>query len=237
MPIPASHLLEKKFPDAETQATTLATEISRRLTKSVSDRGIATLAVSGGRSPIRLFQLLSEAEVPWLSVIVTLVDERWVEPTDDASNEKLVRENLLVGKAGAARFVALKNNEETPEKGVPVCHDRLAKMPFPFDIMVLGMGDDGHTASLFPHAPGLAQALNSTRDELCAAVHPATAPHPRMTLTMRALQSSRWLVLPLQGEAKLKTFRMAMEDGPVEDMPVRAVLRQIAAPIEVWISR
>ena len=237
MPIPTSHLMEKKFPEAEKLAQSLADEISRRLAKAVSDRGMATLAVSGGRSPIRLFQLLSEAEVPWLSVVVTLVDERWVDPNDDASNEKLVRENLLVGKAGAARFMSLKNLEPTPEKGVPICHDRLAKISFPFDVIVLGMGDDGHTASLFPHAPGLAQALNSTRDELCAAVRPTTAPHPRMTLTLRALQSSRWLVLPLQGDAKLKTFRTAMEDGPIEDMPVRAVLRQMVAPIEVWISK
>jgi 6-phosphogluconolactonase len=104
------------------------------------------------------------------------------------------------------------------------------------DIIILGMGDDGHTASLFPQAPGLTAALDTSKEALCAAVRPQTAPHPRMSLTLRALQNSRWLLLPLQGEAKLKTYRTALQDGPVELMPVRLVLRQNVAPIEVWIS-
>ena len=99
MPIPASHLMEKKFPEAEILAQSLADEISRRLAKAVSDRGMATLAVSGGRSPIRLFQLLSEAEVPWLSVVVTLVDERWVNPNDDASNDSKILKAVIVVRA------------------------------------------------------------------------------------------------------------------------------------------
>lgn len=230
------HPVEKFYPDAQVQATALASEIEKRLMQAIAERGSATLAVSGGKSPVRLFQLLAKSNVSWPAVTVTLVDERWVSPDDEASNEKLVRETLLVGQAAAARFVALKNAAVTPEEGAALCHHRLAELSLPFDIVVLGMGDDGHTASLFPQAPGLAEALDTGRNALCAAVRPSTAPHPRMSLTLRALESSRWLVLPLQGESKLRTYRKALDSGPVEEMPVRAVLRQQVAPIEVWIS-
>ena len=228
--------IERMFADAETQSVRLAKEISSRLKAAIAERGDALLAVSGGKSPIRLFQLLSQTDIPWSAVTITLVDERWVPPSDEASNEKLLRDNLLVGFAAAARLVTMKNPAATPEEGSAICHEALSKLSLPFDIVVLGMGDDGHTASLFPHAPGLTEALDTNRTSLCGAVRPATAPHPRMSLTLRALLSSRWLVLPLQGEAKVRTYRQALEAGPVEDMPVRAVLRQHVAPIEVWIS-
>ncbi len=229
-------LVEKKFADPEAQAIALAGEIAKRLHAAVAERGAALIAVSGGKSPIRLFQLLSQADLPWSAITVTLVDERWVAPEDEASNEGLVRKHLLVGRATAAKFLPLKNSAATPEEGVAVCNASLAKLSLPFDIVVLGMGDDGHTASFFPQAPGLAEALDINRDALCAAVRPQTAPHPRMTLTLWVLQSSRWLVLPLQGEAKLQTYRKALEDGPVELMPVRSVLRQTTAALEIWIS-
>lgn len=232
----ASKVTEKSFTNAEAMAAALAEEIAGRLKAGVTARGGAVLAVSGGKSPVRLFQLLAQADVPWSAVTVTLVDERWVPPTDEASNERLVYEHLLVGKAASARFVSLKTDAATPEAGAAECHAALARLTLPFDVIVLGMGDDGHTASLFPHAPGLAEALDTARPGLCAAVRPQTAPHPRMSLSLKALQSCRWLVLPLQGEGKLKTYRTALEDGPVEDMPVRSVLRQTAAPMEVWIS-
>lgn len=228
--------VERSYADALDQAQALAREIARRLTLGVAERGGALLAVSGGKSPVRLFQLLSAMDVPWAKVTVTLVDERWVPATDEASNERLVREHLLVGKAATARFVSLKNAAATPEQGAAECHAALASLALPFDVIVLGMGDDGHTASLFPQALGLAEALDTGREALCAAVHPQTAPHPRMSLTLRALQLSRWLVLPLQGEGKLRTYRAALQDGPVELMPVRAVLRQTQAPLEIWLS-
>jgi 6-phosphogluconolactonase len=228
--------VEKIFPDAEALARALAEEISSRLHAAVAERGGALLAVSGGRSPVHLFQVLSQANLPWHAITVTLVDERWVPANDEASNERLVREHLMVERAAAARFVPMKNSAAAPEAGAAACHAALAKLSLPFDVVLLGMGEDGHTASLFPRAHGLTEALDTTREALCAAIQPPTAPHPRMSLTLRALQSSRWLVLPLQGETKLRTYRKALEPGPVEEMPVRALLRQRVVPIEVWIS-
>lgn len=236
MPNQASGRVEKNFADAETQAVALATEIATRLTNAVGERGSALLAVSGGKSPVRLFQLLSQMDLPWQAVTITLVDERWVDADHADSNARLVREHLLVGKAAGARFLPLKNEAVTPEEGVPACSAALSRLPLPFDVVVLGMGDDGHTASFFPQAPGLAAAIDPVTPSLCAAVRPQTAPHPRMTLTLRVLQESRWIVLPLQGESKLRVYRNALEDGPVELMPVRTVLRQTQAPIEVWLA-
>lgn len=227
---------EKTFSGAAQLIEALAVEIQERLQAAIAKDGKALIAVSGGRSPIPLFQKLTEADLPWEKVTITLVDERWVDPGDDDSNEKLVRQNLLKGKAAKARFVPLKNNATTPEEGVDECHSALSTLPMPFDVVVLGMGDDGHTASFFPHAPGLAEAIATDSKLLCAAVRPSTAPHPRMTLTLNALQDSHWVVLPLQGDSKLKTYRTACEDGPVEGMPVRSVLRQSKAPVEVWLA-
>ena len=230
----AKRPVEKTFEGAEAQAVALAAEIGERLQAAVAERGSATIAVSGGKSPIRLFQLLSKQSLPWSSITITLVDERWVLPSDDASNEKLVRDHLMVGAAAAAKLLPMKNAAATPEEGTAELNAALAKLSLPIDVVVLGMGDDGHTASLFPHAPGLDHALKTK--ELCAGVRPQTAPHPRITLTLSALQASRWLVLPLQGDAKLHTYRTALEAGPIEDMPVRSLLRQVSAPIEVWIA-
>lgn len=228
---------EKTFADAETLTRALAEEISGRLHAAVTARGAALLAVSGGRSPLQLFQALAQAKLPWHAITVTLVDERWVPASDEASNERLVREHLMVGPAAAAHFVPLKNSAATPEEGAAACHAALAHLSLPFDVVLLGMGEDGHTASLFPHTHGLAEALDTDREALCAALRPSTAPHPRMSLTLRALQTSRWLVLPLQGEAKMRTYRKALAPGPVEEMPVRAILRQRVTPFELWISR
>ncbi len=228
--------VEKIFPDAEALTRALAEEISSRLRAAVAERGVALLAVSGGRSPVPLFQLLSQADLPWSAITITLVDERWVPVNDEASNERLVRNHLMVERAAAARFVPMKYSTATPEEGAATCHAALARLSLPFDVVLLGMGEDGHTASLFPHAHGLTEALDTTRQALCVAIQPPTAPHPRMSLTLRALQSSRWLVLPLQGETKLRTYRKALEPGPVEEMPVRAILRQRVVPIELWIS-
>lgn len=227
---------EKTFQDAARLIDALADEIRGRLQAAIAEHGKALLAVSGGRSPIPLFQKLTEADIPWEKVTITLVDERWVAPDDDDSNEKLVRQHLIKGRAGKARFVPLKNTASSPEAGVDACHAVLKDLPVPFDVVVLGMGDDGHTASFFPHAPGLAAALDANSQSMCAAVTPSTAPHQRMTLTLKALQNSRWLVLPLQGEAKLRRYRLACGEGPVEDMPVRSVLRQSSAPVEVWLA-
>jgi 6-phosphogluconolactonase len=156
-----------------------------------------------------------------------------VDPTAAGSNEKLVHDNLLHGAAAAARFTGLKNAAPSPDLGAAAAWERFAGVPRPFDVLVLGMGDDGHTASLFPHSPNLPKALDSSAAPGCVAMRAPTEPHARLSLNLSALLDSRRVYILLLGDAKLRTFTTASGPGPVEEMPVRAVLRQDHTPVEV----
>lgn len=225
---------EHRFPDTSAAATALAASIADRLAAAIEQRGTATLVLSGGRSPAAMFEALREKALPWDKVIVAQVDERWV-PTEDAdSNNRLIREHLLQGPAGAARFVPMKNDAATAREGQPACEAAMRALPLPFDVVLLGMGEDGHTASLFPEARELREGL--TTQALTLAVTPPVAPHERLSLSVAGLLRSRALLLQIGGAAKEAVYREALGSGSVEAMPIRAVLRQDEVPVEVWIS-
>ena len=164
---------------------------------------------------------------------MALVDERWVDVADPASNERLVREELLKGPAAAARFTGLKNAFPTPEEGAAAAWRGFDGIPRPFDVVVLGMGDDGHTASLFPHSPNLAAALDPTAAPACVGMRAPSTPEQRLSLNLAALLDSRRIAILINGESKWHTYVAASSAGPTELMPVRAVLRQRHTPAEV----
>jgi 6-phosphogluconolactonase len=223
----------KRYPDAAALAQGLAADIAARLSAGTVERGLASLVVSGGNSPVKLFQALRTRPLDWSRVCVALADERWVEPTDAGSNEKLVRDNLLRDAAAAARFSGLKNAAASPDLGAASAWETFAHVPRPFDVTVLGMGDDGHTASLFPRSPNLESALDPNAAAGCVGMRAPTEPHARLSLNLSALLASRLVYILILGEAKLATFTAASGGGAVEDMPVRAVLRQERTPVEV----
>jgi 6-phosphogluconolactonase len=225
---------DHQFATRQALLDALAESLVGRLGEAVRVRGQAVIAVSGGQSPRALFEQISRHALSWERVTVTQVDERWIDPAHADSNARLIREHLLVGHAATARFVGLKNSADTPEAGRASCESNLQALALPFDVVILGMGDDGHTASLFPGAAELAVALDTSRPDLCTPAYPPAAPYPRMSLTLRGLLCSRVLVLPLAGGAKISTLRKAEEQGPVEQMPIRAILRQLQVPIEIW---
>lgn len=223
----------KRYPDAAALAARLAADIAANLSQAVAQRGLASLVVSGGNSPLKLFQALSTRPLDWSRVCVALADERWVEPTEAGSNEKLVRDALLRDAAAAARFTGIKNAAPSPDLGAAAAWETFARVPRPFDVTVLGMGDDGHTASLFPHSPNLRSALDPSAAAACVAMRAPTEPHARLSLNLSALLDSRRMYILILGEAKWRTFTAANGPGAVEDMPVRAVLRQDRTPVEV----
>jgi 6-phosphogluconolactonase len=223
----------KRYPDADALADGLAGTIAASLSQAIAQRGLASLVVSGGNSPVKLFRALSARPLDWSRVCVALADERWVDPSEAGSNEKLVRDNLLRGAAAAARFRGLKNAAPSPDSGAIAAWETFAGVPRPFDITVLGMGDDGHTASLFPQSPNLGLALDPSAAAGCVAMRAPTVPHARLSLNLSALLGSRRMYILILGDAKLRTFTTANGSGPVEDMPVRAVLRQDRTPVEV----
>jgi 6-phosphogluconolactonase len=228
----------RQFPDAKTMVSALADEIVARLKNGVAQRGKASMAVSGGTTPGILFDVLNQRDAPWDKIWITLSDERWIAPDQDGSNEHLARTRLLRGKAAAAHFVGLKTDDATPDAGAARANVAIAALPRPFDVMLLGMGDDGHTASLYPNAPELKAALDTSAPALVHAVHAqnAAATGDRMTLTLRALLDSRWIALLVKGDAKMKTYRAAESGDAVAQMPVRAILDQTAVPVDVFWS-
>jgi 6-phosphogluconolactonase len=225
-----------EFSTAELLVEALATRIGDLLTEGVRKRAQASLLVSGGSTPIPLFARLAGMELPWQHVTISLVDERWVEPTSRDSNENLVRTHLLQKKAATARFIPLKTHDATPLQGEEHCATALVGIPRPYDCLILGMGNDGHTASLFPGADNLAAAVDLHSEKICMAIQPVTAPHQRMTLTLPAILRSRQLILHLQGEEKKKVLARAMEAGDPREMPIRYILQQETTPLAIYWS-
>jgi 6-phosphogluconolactonase len=226
----------QSHPDVETLSRALATQIAENLTAAIGARGLASLVVSGGRSPVRLFEILRTLPLAWDHVCIALADERWVGAQDPASNERLVRDVLLQDRAASARFLGLKNGAPTPDLGAVSAWETFARVPRPFDAVILGMGDDGHTASLFPGSPNLPGALNASAAAGCVGMWSPAAPHPRLSLNLTALLDSRRVAVLITGESKRRTYAAACAAGPVQDMPVRAVLRQSRTPVEVLWS-
>jgi len=225
-----------EFPTSEQLVAALAERIAGLLGEALRERHQATLAVSGGSTPIPLFARLAEMELAWDKVTISLVDERWVDVSSPDSNENLVRCHLLQKKAATARFIGMKNEAATADGGADACEQRLNEIPRPYDCLILGMGNDGHTASLFPEAANLAAAVALDSGRSCMAIRPPAAPHGRMTLTLPAILASRQLILHLQGEEKKKVLARAQEEGDADAMPISYILRQKTTPLAVYWS-
>ncbi|HEV8334121.1 MAG TPA: 6-phosphogluconolactonase [Steroidobacteraceae bacterium] len=234
--MPSRWVHEHRFPDRQALAAALAGEIKVDLDEAIPARGAGSLVVSGGRTPTLLFTRLRGEKLDWMRIWVTLADERWVETTAEASNERLVRETLLVGPAAAAHFVGLKNPAPTPEAGADWASRALTRVPHPFDVVVLGMGEDGHTASLFPGSLALARGLDPGAPPGCIAVNALVAPHARVSLNLAALLDARRIVLHIEGDKKWEVYQRARTPGTAAEMPVRAVLQQKEVPVDVYWS-
>jgi len=202
--------------DAKRMAEVMADGVAKVLDYAVHTHGIASLAVSGGRSPIPFFEALSRRELDWSRVQITLADERWVPPSDEASNEALVRRYLLQGPAAQAQFLGLYSPADTLAEAARHAAEALTGLAQPIDVLVLGMGEDGHTASLFPGSDNLA--------------HAPSAPHERLSLSYPILASARTQYLAIQGLAKLDTLRDALSADALQ-MPIRAFMH---SPLEIY---
>lgn len=239
------HCSQAIFPDTATMSAALADRVAAMLRHTLGCRGAASLVVSGGRSPAAFLRALGQRKLDWSRVTVTLADERWVPPGHPDSNAGMVKVNLLQGPAAAASFVPLYGGEEDPAAGVASCTERLRGVPRPFDVVVLGMGEDGHFASLFPgvaglenllaaSAPASASARASTSAPALAASVPPGAAHARMTLTLPALLDARNVLLQINGARKRAVIEEAAVHGDPLRQPVAALLQQTATPMRVF---
>ncbi len=217
-----------------TDAVTLFAQAMRF---AIAARGVGLVALSGGNTPRETYRAMAKLDLPWEKIVVTLVDERWVDETSPESNARLVRETLLQGPAAAARFVPLKGEGAAPDDDARAADARLRALPLPFDFMLLGVGEDGHFASLFPHSPALKAGLALDSKAVCMAV-PAgengRAPSlPRLTLTLAEIARTRTLVL-LLSEEKRKVLEAAEAD-PRSPLPLRALLEARPDIAIVWV--
>lgn len=212
--------------DPEQVAMSLAEAVAAFLEGRLAQAARVSLVVSGGSTPLPFFRALSTKDLDWHRVDVLLADERWVPEDDPDSNTRLVRESLLQGRAAGANFLSLKQPGVTPLDGLEAVKAELSGLLLPLDVLVLGMGNDGHTASLFPDAPELPWAMSPDCPDLVAAATPPSQPQQRITLTWPPLRSARFTALHLKGADKLETLKRAMaapED--VMSMPVRGFLK------------
>jgi 6-phosphogluconolactonase len=238
-PLPSRVTLQSASADSMAQA--MAQDIAQHLRQALTDRGQALLSVSGGQSPVAMFEALRQQPLDWSRVTVTLVDERCVPTRHEASNARLVRAHLLQGAASAARFTPLVPQEDgllPSATALAAAANQALQALGPADVLVLGMGADGHTASLFAGGQELAQALDLACPQACLPMHldplPANAPFARVTQTLAQLLRSRQLVLPVVGADKLATLRLALQ-ARSERLPISCVLHQAQAPVALWV--
>lgn len=225
------------FADPTTQAAALAEHVAAQLRDAIAARGAAVLAVSGGTTPKDFFAQLSQQALDWTRVTITLVDERWVPDTDPRSNARFVETVLLQNAAKAARFVPLYTGAATPEAGLAEASARIAALVSPFDAVVLGMGDDGHTASFFPGGDHLAAAIDPHGTAKVLPMHAPDAGEPRITLTMPVLLATRALYLLVTGDGKRALLQGVLRgDAGTENYPVSAMVRQQTVPLAIYWS-
>ncbi|MBT3237643.1 MAG: 6-phosphogluconolactonase [Rhodospirillaceae bacterium] len=222
---------ELKFPDFRTAAERLADDMAAALKDAIVARGRAGIAVSGGRTPETVLPRLATAKLDWAKVDVTLIDERWVDSDHPDSNEGLALRTLLAGRAADARFVGLKVPGDDPFSALPEIEQNLTPLNWPLDAAFLGVGPDGHIASLFPDsgdwrdAPGRVLAVQQAGDR-----------RARISLTPNALLDCRHIFLILSGAEKIAVYEAAKTPGDMLEMPLRLIMHQVRVPVTVYIA-
>lgn len=221
------------FADKLTLADKLARDIASKLDAAIKARGKASIAVSGGGTPKVMFAVLAEQEIDWSKVTITLVDERWVGEDNERSNARMVKSTLIAHEAHVASFLPLFDTSHADDvdaalKGVGDKVDAIGK---PFDVVVLGMGPDGHTASFFPGGDHLAEALDLNGTQSVLSMRAGGAGEPRITLSLPRLLDTRALYLHIEGADKKDVLAKAQAG---EDFPIAAVLKQDRVPVDVY---
>jgi len=222
-----------EFADRLTLADQLARDVASKLAAAIAERGKASIAVSGGSTPKAMFAVLAEQEIDWTKVTITLVDERWVDTDSDRSNARLVAEHLLHHEAHTATFLPLfdQAHKGDVDAALAAVGARIDALGGTFDVLILGMGGDGHTASFFPGGDNLEAALDPKGGKTVLSMRAPDAGEPRITLTLPKVLATRALYVHIEGADK-KAILAKAEAG--EDYPIGAVLKHATVPVEIY---
>ena len=212
-----------QYPDRETLMENIAEDVADQLGAAITVRGSATLAVPGGTTPAPFLTLLSKTDIDWSKVRVMLTDERFVPESSERSNTRLLRETLMQNNAAAAQLVPFYKRADNPEDVLGELTTAISSA-LPLDVCVLGMGEDMHTASLFPEADRLNEGLDLKSTAVLLPMRAPGAPEPRLTLTAPVLRAARNIHILIAGEGKKSAFEAAMVAGPASEAPIRVVL-------------
>jgi 6-phosphogluconolactonase len=221
-------LQRKIFPDIESLSQGFADFAATALQNTLSRKPQATLVVPGGGTPRHYLPALAKCKLPWDRITVTLSDERWVDVNDDQSNEKLIKQHLLSHLPANTPFVGLKTAHDNPFDAIETLHQRLDSLPLPISLTVLGLGEDGHIASLFP-----GMNPDSLSAHHCVAVAPPIAPSLRMSLSLEMLANSEQIVLVVTGESKRRLLDRIT--GKLDsELPIVWLLQRTQAPVSFF---
>ena len=224
------------FPDQAALVPVLGTLVTACLAEGIKTRAGASLVLSGGSTPGPLLDYLSTADVDWQKIRTSLADERFVPAQHSDRNSRQLRERLLRGKAAAASCIELVNGEDSAEQAAANASKNLDAVNGAYDAVVLGMGEDGHCASLFPGADNLEEGFSTAGEHRCVAIHPPRAPYPRISQTLGSLLASRFLALHIVGPAKWKRFCEALQDGGNTRFPVGRFIHQQQVPLHIFYA-
>ncbi len=226
-----------QFDEFATCVNALAELITGDLKQGIAEEGVATLALSGGSTPKALFEQLSHASIDWANVRITLVDDRCVEPEDQASNTRLVRETLLRWAASAAEFHPLHRPPLTGDILLGEASEMLRNQFSRYDHVLLGMGDDGHTASIFPGAAISEQALNPENPASVMLSEKAEAGYFRITQTLSQLLQADRISLLVKGPGKLDLLNEILQQGDNSPYPIARFLFQQQVPVDIYAAK
>ena len=229
--------------DAQSLAEHLAGEVSIQIANAIQDKGSAVVALSGGSTPKPLFEELSKHDIDWSKVVITLVDERWVSDVHELSNAAFMKKHLLSKLPSSVRFVPLYQQADSIDQslGFVVAHYLQATRscvdaPRAFDVVILGMGGDGHTASFFPDADNIEELVNIDSHDALLTCHSPSTQVERVTWSLPILLNTQFLALHFTGEDKKAVFEEACKDDDATQLPVRSVLFQDRIPLNVYYA-
>lgn len=226
--------------DRESLYQKVANRCAMQLSRGVEKNGRASFIVPGGTTPAPVFNQLSQMSLLWNNILIAPSDERWLNPDQPQSNQRLIENELLINNAAKSKLMPLKMPTKTPFEAESLAQKSISELNQPFDVCLLGMGPDGHFASLFPDCEQLPQALDiSNSKKKCIAINAEGCPvageyTQRMSLTLSAILNSQLIILMFTGKEKLATLNKAKTESNPLKKPVAALLTQTQTPVEIY---
>ena len=223
-----------EYRNIEDSIDQLLPTLTEQVLKTVDEKQHCVLALAGGNTPKPLYKALSNQDLPWANIMVTLTDERWVDTQHKDSNENMIKQTLLTSAGSRSNFIPLKNNSETAAKGVGQINNQLEGAAPKLDVVILGMGEDGHFASIFPEVDNLEELLDPKTDKKCLAVSPQ-GKEQRISLSYSYILSADIIFLLISGDKKKAIVDEVINGSKVAmQYPISALLTQNKCPVQVF---